>query len=149
MPEELTIYYQAHLVAAAVRLFVHQNKRQPVADDIAKTLSASLEKTHHLLHKMIEHDIIELVPSAYKEVIYLRDHTRIEELAEEGEGPSVIEKIKEVEEAKEEKITDIQKRFGPQYEDERKKDLFSQLQQKLKTGGRTDKPNPLDELRKK
>ena len=149
MTDEPSVYVQAHLVAAAVRLFAHQENRQPTAEDVARFLGLSLEMILHIMHRMREHGIVDIVPSAFKEVIYLRDHTRIEELAEEGEGPSVAEKFQEAEEARYEKVSEISSRFSPAYEDERKKDLFADLQEKLKTGGKSGKPNPLDELKKK
>jgi hypothetical protein len=149
MADEPTIYVRAHLLAAATRLFAHREGRQPAAEDLAEALGFSLEMTLHVLHKMGEHEIVQFVPSAFKEVIYLLDHRRIEELAEEGEGPSLAQKFEEVRQEQEEKIGEIAQRFSPKFEDERKKDLFSQLKEQLKTGGRSGKPNPLDEITKK
>ena len=149
MADEPTIYVRAHLFAAAARLFAHREGRQPSAEELAETLGFSLEMALHVLHKMADHEIVQFVPSAFKEVIYLLDHRRIEELAEEGEGPTIAAKFEEVRQEKEEKIGEIAQRFSPKFEDERKKDLFSHLKDQLKTGGKSGKPNPLDEITKK
>ena len=149
MPDEPTIYQQAHLAVAAVRVFVHRENRQPTVEDLAAFLGYSLEMTLHIVHKLVERGIVEKVPSAFKEVLYLRDYTKIEDLAAEGEGPTVAEKYEEVEEEKQERHAEIAGRFSPQFEDARKKDLFADLADKLKSGGKSNKPNPLDELKKK
>ena len=144
MTEEISIYQEAHLLAAAVRIFVHQQGRQPTAEELAVFLGRSLENVLHVCHKMEDLGIIETVPSAFKNVLYLRDHTKIEELALAGEGPSVAEKLVEVEQEKQERTEEIGKMFSPAYSDEKKKDLFSDLQAQLKLGGKAKKPNPLD-----
>lgn len=144
-----TIYQKAHLLVAGVRVFSHKEKREPTAEDLAKFLGMSLEDVLHVLHKLIDRGIVQLVPSAFKDVVYLQDYTAIETLAEEGEGPTVAEKFKEAEEAKDEKVSEIQGRFSPKFEDQRKKDLFADLGEKLKSGGKSKAANPLDELLKK
>jgi FtsZ-binding cell division protein ZapB len=149
MADEPTIYARAHLLAAATRLFVHKEGRQPAAEDLSAMLGVSLEMTLHVLHKMEEHGIVQFVPSAFKDAIYLLDHRRIEELAEEGEGPTLAQKFQEAQEARDEKVQEIAQRFSPKFEDERKKDLFAHLKDQLKVGGKTGKPNPLDEITKK
>ena len=144
MSEEKSIYQEAHLLAAALRVFVHQEGRQPMPEELAAFLGRSLENVLHVCHKMEEMGIVETVPSAFKNVLYLRDHTRIEELAQAGEGPSVSERLKEVEQEKQERAGTIEKMFSPAYADEKKKDLFADLQAQLKQGGKVKKPNPLD-----
>ena len=124
------LYYDAHLVAASIRLFEHQNHTPPSIEDISRMLSFSTEQGSLLCKKMKDRNIIDIIEGAFGTKLYLLNHLLIEEIKQEEPESSIASEVK--------KFQEFQKMNEQKFQairDEHKKkqqDLFAKLNDQLK-----------------
>ena len=123
-------YSTAHLTVAAIRVFEHQHATPPSLEDICDTLSFSIEKGSLILRKLKELEIIDVVKGSYGDRFFIRDHLRLEDIPRGQKENKLEEELK--------KFQDTQKALSQKVESfqaeqaQKKKDLFSEMERKLK-----------------
>jgi hypothetical protein len=135
------VYENAHLVAAAIRIFTHQNSRHPSIDEICRILSFSLEQGNLICKKLKDMGIVEVVEGAFENHFFIKDHLKIEEIPRDKKEDKLEDALK--------KFKDSRKDFSKKIESfqvkqaQKQKALFAELEEKLKKG--SDKPKPTPE----
>ena len=102
----------------------------PAIDDIAKTLTMSLERSNYICRRLKELGVIESVEGSYGNRLFVRDHLKIEEIprdVDETQLDAELQKFKDSQRALTEKIETIQAKQA-----RKKKDLFAEMEKKLK-----------------
>lgn len=143
MNELTNPYEQGHLFVAALRVFLHKNRRPPSVQDISQMLDISTEMGHYLCNRLARLEVLEVVEGAFEERIYLKDHLRLEELPKEEKVSNFEEEVQRLKEEREKRRLEIEKLQAAQ--GGKKKELFSDLERQLKEGLKKKK-NPLDAL---
>jgi len=150
MAKDLSFYEEGHLVAACIRLHTYQHGVPPSPEDIAATLSISVEKIHHLVNRMAELGAVRVASGAYGVRVLLDDHTKIEELEGKEFTPSIEEELTAFQAAQAKKNEEMAKRFSKDFVDEKKESLKADLASKLADPSKLKKSdNPLDQMFKK
>ena len=129
---EHTLYNDAHLMVAAIRILEHQTKAPPSLDSVCKCLAFSAEHGNLICRKLQALEIIKLVEGAFGTRLYIVDHLKIEELPRD-EGP---DKLAEALEAFQASRSDFSKKIESfkAEQEAKKKDLFADIEKKLKKG---------------
>ncbi len=128
---------------AAIRLFVHKNRRPPSVKDVSQMLDISTEMGHYLCNRLAKLEVLEVVEGAFQERIYLKDHLRLEELPRQEKASNLEAEVLRLKQEREKRQQEIEKLQASQ--GDKKKELFSDLERQLKEGLKKKK-NPLDEL---
>ncbi|MCP4351502.1 MAG: hypothetical protein GY795_39050 [Desulfobacterales bacterium] len=130
--KEKNFYTVAHLIVSAIRVLDHQKPVPPSADDVCEALSFSLEQGNLICKRLDEAGIIEIVKGAYGTRLFVRDHLKIEDIPGDENVKTMQEEIEKFQSTKKdfkEKIESYQTQKA-----ERQKNLFAELEEKLKQG---------------
>ncbi|MGD8367165.1 MAG: hypothetical protein PVG78_05975 [Desulfobacterales bacterium] len=125
-----SLYEEGHLVVAAIRVLEHQRKVPPSVDDICSCLSLSTEQCHRLCSRLQEQKIVEVVKGAFGTKVFLRDHHLLEELPKTAESAGIADEVKKFQESR--KGMDERIAAFKAQQEEKKKNLFADLDKKLK-----------------
>ena len=123
-------YSNAHLTVAAIRVCEHRHSTPPSLEEICDTLSFSIEKGSLILRKLKEMDIIDVVKGSFGDRFFIRNHLKLEDIPRGQEENKLEEELK--------KFQDTQKALTQKIESfkaeqaRKKKDLFSEMEKKLK-----------------
>ena len=123
-------YSDAHLTVAAIRVCEHRHSTPPSLKEICDTLSFSIEKASLILRKLKDMDIIDVVKGSYGDRYFIRNHLKLEDIPRGQKENRLEEELK--------KFQDTQKALTQKVEsfkaerDQKKKDLFSEMEKKLK-----------------
>ena len=128
--ESKTPYGEGHLFVAAIRILEHLNQAPPALDQISEMLKFSAEQAGLVSRRLQQQGIIELVESAYGDRWAVADHTQLEELPREVASSQLDDELKKFQ-AERSKIAKKVESFKEQ-QAQKQKDLFSELQKKLK-----------------
>ena len=125
-------YSNAHLVVAAIRILTHKNSTSPSIDQVCRTLSFSLEQGNLICKKLKKIGIIEVVEGAFGNRLFIKNHMKIEEIPKGQKEDKLEEALKKFQNSRK----DFSKKIESyQVEQEKKqKDLFAELEKKLKKG---------------
>ena len=124
---------------------LHEDKtgRAPTSQDLARSTGRSLEEVHFILHRMVDHGALVMIPTAYDERYAVDDEEKLATLPVPEDEPTFDEARKKREEAISRQVGMIGERFKDGYVDEEKQKTFSEVAARL-AGGGEKKPNPLD-----
>ncbi|MFC1578334.1 hypothetical protein ACFL36_04910 [Thermodesulfobacteriota bacterium] len=125
-----SLYSQAHLLVAAIRVFEHTNSRPPTIEDLCQTVNFSIEKGNFLCRKLEELDVIEAVEGSYGTRLFVRDHLKIEDIPRtepEHNFEDELQKFQENRKTFSQKMETFQAQ-----QKQKKKDLFAEMEKKLK-----------------
>ena len=128
--KKTTLYSEAHLMVAAIRVYEHLNSRPPTVEDVCRAINFSVEQGYFICRKLQEVDIIRAVEGSYGTRLFINDHLKLEAL------PRVEPENKLEDDLK--KFQDSQKAFSQKIESfqaqqkQKKKDLFAEMEKKLK-----------------
>jgi hypothetical protein len=128
--KETSLYTNAHLFVAAIRICEHQHSAPPSIEDICKMLSFSMEKGHFLCRKLKEMEVIKIVESTAGNRLFIQNHLNLEEISKAEEATRLEEELK--------KFQNSQKALSQKVETikaeqaEKKKNLFAEMERKLK-----------------
>jgi hypothetical protein len=128
--KETDFYSQAHLFVAAIRVYEHVNSHPPTLEDLCRTINFSVEQGNLICRRLEDMDIIEAVEGSYGVRLFVRSHQKIEDI------PRGVQESKLEEELK--KFRDNQKAISHKIESfqaqqqQKKKDLFAEMEKKLK-----------------
>jgi len=126
------LYFNAHLVAASIRLFEHQHHAPPSIEDVSRMLSFSTEQGSLVCKKMKDRKILDIIEGAFGTKLYLINHLLIEEIKQEEPESSIASEVKKFQEAQkmnEQKIQAIHAEHK-----KKQQDLFAKLNDQLKKG---------------
>ena len=128
--KKTSLYSQAHLMVAAIRVYEHLNSRPPTVDDVCRVINFSVEQGHFICRKLQAIDIIKAVEGSYGTRLFINNHLKLEDLPR-GEPENKLEDDLK-------KFQDTQKAFSRKIESfqaqqkQKKKDLFAEMEKKLK-----------------
>jgi hypothetical protein len=123
-------YSDAHLIVAAVRVLEHQRRQPPSVKDVCSTLQLSQERGYFLCRSLTERGILETIEGAYGEKLYIRDHSKIEDIPSEQPASTLqdeLERFKASQKGMASKVAGIQAERK-----EKRKSLFEEMEKKLK-----------------
>jgi len=123
-------YSDAHLVVSAIRILEHQNSAPPSIDEVCRIISFSLEQGNFVCRKLNEMNIINVVEGAFGPKLFIKNHLLLEEIPQGATEDNLEKELKKFQEAKKDYTQKI-KLFQTEQE-KKKKDLFSELEKKLK-----------------
>ena len=106
------LYKNAHLFVAAVRVLEHRKSSPPAIEDICEMLSISVEQGSYICRKLQEHQVLEMVESAYGPRLFIKDHLKLEEIPTQEQEDRLGDALKEFQSSRQQhsqKITAIQK----------------------------------------
>ena len=146
MKKTYTLYEEAQIVMAGVRLFQHREGRPPRMKELAEFCRLSLETVYHLCNRLEKVGAIERVRSAFEDGVFLKDLLKAEELRERGEPPDIHNEVTKVMAEQEKQVQEVEKRFSKDFQQNEKKDIFATIEDRLKKGGREEKESPLDAI---
>lgn len=130
--EQTDFYSNAHLVVAAIRVLEHQKSAVPTVESVSRLLDFSLEQGSFFCRQLQELAIIKCVESPYGLRLFIENHLKLEEIPR-GEQDSRLEKELARFQSSRRELDRKIKSF--QTEQARKqKDLFAELDKKLKSG---------------
>lgn len=144
-----TLYEEAQILLAGVRLFQHREKRMPSLKELAEFINFSVESVHHLCGRLEGIGALERIRGAFEDRICLKDPLQAEALREIGGSPDIGEDVKKWKEQRKSRLLEVEKRFSGDEERKEKEDLFAQIEQKLKKGGKETRESPLNGLFRK
>ena len=133
--KKMSPYEEAHLLVAAIRVLEFQNKKSPGYGEIAGLLGINIEKVGLLCKRMEAEGIVQLVAGPFETThLIIADHCGIEELPREAAENRMAEEIREF---KEKSKNAFEEKVKAAAEEKRKKEkeLFAELERKLKGGG--------------
>jgi hypothetical protein len=123
-------YSAAHLCVAAIRVCEHRNSIPPSVEDISEALAFSIEKSSLILRKLKNMEIIDVVAGSYEDRFFIRNHLKLEDIPrdqEESKFEEELKKFKDSQKALSQKVESFQAQQA-----QKKKDLFSEMEKKLK-----------------
>lgn len=128
----LDLYQKAHLMVAAVRILEYQHHSPPAIEVVCRLLGISVEEGGLFFRKFVENGVLEAVESPQGLRMTVRDHTRIEEIPR-GISETLLDKeLKNFQIARKGLTQKIESFQAAQAE--KKKQMFAELEKKLKTG---------------
>ena len=128
--KEIDLYTKAHLVVAAIRILERQDNVSSSIEKVCQMISFSLEHGNLICKKLGEMGIIEIVKGAYGTRLFIKNHLKIEEIPR-GAGESKLEEeLKKFQNGKKGLSKKIELFQAKQAE--KQKNLFAQLEKKLK-----------------
>jgi DNA-binding MarR family transcriptional regulator len=149
MTHSYSLYEEAQILIAGVRLFQHREGRMPSVRELSEFTRFSVESVYHLCNRLEKLGVLEKVRGAFDERISLKDPLQAEMLRQEENAPDIGEDVKKWKEHHQGTIQEVEKRFSEGYGKKEKEELYSKLQEKLRKGGREEKESPLDALFRK
>jgi hypothetical protein len=138
-----TFIDKAREIVEIVRDFEQGDGRAPTPEDVAEASGRSLEEIHFILHRLAQHGVLAVIPSAYEDRYAVEDEDQLFTMPTPEEEPSFDEAHKERRAKIDEQVGQIGRKFQAGYVDEEKMKTFSDIQTRLGGGGEK-KPNPLD-----
>jgi hypothetical protein len=130
--KELDLYQKAHLFVAAIRVLEYQHHCPPAIETVCRLLGVSMEEGGFFLRKFEEAGILESVESPQGIRLAVQDHVKIEEIPR-GASESLLDKeLKNFQIARKGLTQKIESFQAAQAE--KKKQMFAELEKKLKTG---------------
>ncbi len=130
--EKTDLYTDAHLFVSAIRILENQKGASPSIEDVCRTISVSLEQGNMVCRKLNDMEIIEVVEGAYGTKLFVRNFLLIEEIPKEAEESKLEDEIKKFQDSKKGHSKELE--AFRQKQKLKKKDLFAELNQKLKKG---------------
>jgi len=127
-----SLYDNAHLVVAAIRLLENRDNVPPSIDAVSLLLSISIEQGNLICKKLKDRGIVDVVKGAFGTKLYLQNHLLIEEIKKEEPESSIeseVKKFRETQKMSTKKIKEIQ---AEKTKD--KKNLFAEIERQLKQG---------------
>ncbi|MFC1523855.1 hypothetical protein ACFL6N_03600 [Thermodesulfobacteriota bacterium] len=132
MKKSSTLYDEAHLFVAAIRVLNHQKGGPPSLEDICELLDISLEGAGTMSHKLEKHGVVNVTTTPYSTKLFLLDHLRLEEFEQHQEDSGLDKEIEDFQKSRTDmtaKVESIQAELA-----KKKQDLFADLEKQLKGG---------------
>ena len=99
--------------------------------------------------KRITSGALERIRGAFDDRICLKDPLRAESLRETPDSPDIGEDVKQWKEQRDTRLREVEERFSGDAARREKQDQFSEIEDKLRKGGKDERKSPLDDLFRK
>jgi hypothetical protein len=125
-----SLYSNAHLFVAAIRVCEHKKSAPPSIDEVCRAISFSLELGNLICKQLKEMEIIEAVEGPYGVRLSVKNPLKIEDIPKENKENALEDELA--------KFKETQKSFANKIESfalkqqEKKKSLFDEVEKKLK-----------------
>ncbi len=129
-PETRSLYDDAHLFVAAVRLLSHQAQTPPDLAQVCEALALSQERGGFVCRRLTEIGAIESIRGAYGDRLFVRDHLKLETLPREDQSDRLQDELDRFQEAQKGLTSKVENIRAEQAR--KKKDLFSEMEKKLR-----------------
>ena len=131
MPKESkNPYREGHLFVAAIRILEHRNSAPPDLDQIAGLIGFSTEQAGLISRRLQQAGIIRIVEGAFGTRWGIENHHKLEDLPQSVEVSQMDQALKQFKREKDQisqKVESIKEQ-----QNKKQKDLFSEIEQKLK-----------------
>lgn len=144
-----SLYEEAQIVLAGVRLFRHRENRLPSLEELAEFTRFSVESVHHLCNRLEKLGALERIRSAFTDRFCLKDPRQAESLRQAPDSPDIGADVKRWKEQREDRLKEVEARFSGDALRREKQDQFSEIEEKLRKGGKEERKSPLDDLFRK
>jgi DNA-binding Lrp family transcriptional regulator len=125
-----SIYYEAHLFVAAIRVVEHLKNAPPSLDQIAKQLNFSAEQAGLISRRLEEAGIIGQVEGGFGRRWAILDHVKLEALPRDTKTSQLDDELKKFQSEREKLAAKVESIKEEQ--EKKKKDLFAGIEAKLK-----------------
>ncbi len=95
MKASYTLYEEAQILLAGIRLFKHRENRLPSLQELAEFTHFSVESVHHLSNRLEKIGALERIRGAFDERICLKEPLQAEVLREAPDSPDIGEDVKQ------------------------------------------------------
>ena len=129
--ERKSIFFEGHLVVAAIRVLEHRNGSPPALDQISDLLGFSSEQTAYIIHRLNEESIIKQVEGAFDGRWTVADYIQLEELPQDSTEPTQLDHALQKFQAEKNKMAQKVEAIREQ-QALKKKDLFAEIEKKIK-----------------
>ncbi len=146
MKSSYTLYEEAQIILAGVRLFQHREDRLPSLQELAEFTRYSTETAHHLCNRLEKIGALERIRGAFDERICLKEPLQAESLREAPDSPDIDQDVKQWKKDRESKLKEVEERFSGDGARKEKEGQFAEIEEKLKKGGKEERKSPLDDL---
>jgi hypothetical protein len=144
-----SLYEEAQIFMAGIRLFRHREKRLPSLAELAEFARVSVEAAHHMCSRLEKIGAVERILGAFDDRICLKEPLEAEALRQVVDPPHIDEEVRKWKEHRDSSIQEVEKRFSPEFGKAEREELYSQIEEKIRKGGKPDRKSPLDDLFKK
>ena len=149
MKGSYTLYEEAQILLAGVRLFQHREQRLPSLKELAEFTRFSVESVHHLCNRLEKLGALERIRGAFDDRICVKEALEAEALREVPDQPDIGEDVKKWKEQREITLKEVEDKFSGDAARQEKEDQFAEIEEKLRKGGKEERKSPLDDLFKK
>ncbi|MCF8111396.1 MAG: hypothetical protein K9J85_07890 [Desulfobacteraceae bacterium] len=125
-----SLYREAHLVVAALRIIEYRNQSPPCLEDVAQMLSVSAEEVLRVCRKLKSMGIIETVEKSGETRLFITDHLRIEDIEDRPEQSSISEELEKFHRQKQSERKTIDELKAGQ--EQKRKKVQEEIERKLK-----------------
>jgi hypothetical protein len=108
-----------------------------------------VESVHHLCNRLEKLGALERIRSAFADRFCLKDPMQAESLRQAPDSPDIGADVKRWKEQRADKLKEVEARFSGDALRKEKQDQFSEIEQRLRKGGKEDRKSPLDDLFRK
>lgn len=128
--EALSLYENAHLFVAAVRLLSHRDQSPPDLDQVCDMLQLSKERGGFICRRLEEIGAVEAVQGAYGLRLFVRQHLKIEDIPKEDAPDRLQDELSKFQAAQK----NVANRIASMQADQKmkKKSLFEEMEKKLR-----------------
>jgi hypothetical protein len=126
------LYQKAHLLVAAIRVLEYRHHCPPAVESVCGLLGISVEEGGIFIRKFEESGILEAVESPQGIRLAVRDHSKIEEIPRGMSETFLDKELKNFQIARKGLSQKVESFQAAQAE--KKKQMFAELEKKLKNG---------------
>ncbi len=123
-------YSTSHLFVAAIQVLQHQKNAPPSIQAVSETLSFSLEQGSFIARELQGRGIVDVVEGSFGTRLFIKDRLALEEIPKDARGSRLEDELKRFQDTKtdyDQKVTIIHSK-----QSKKQKDLFAELEKKLK-----------------
>lgn len=128
--DKMSLYENAHLFIAAVRVMSHRDQAPPDVDQVCHMLGFSKERGGFVCRRLEEIGALEAVPGAYGVRLFVREHQRLEDLPREDAPDRLQDELSRFKAEQQKTASRIATLQADQKK--KKKSLFEEMEKKLR-----------------
>lgn len=129
--ERKSIYFEGHLVVAAIRVLEHRIGSPPAMDQISELLRYSSEQTAYIIRRLGEEGIIRQVEGAFGGRWTVSEYLKLEELPQDFTEPTQLDHALQKFQAEKNRMA-LKVEAIKEQQALKKKDLFAEIEKKMK-----------------
>ncbi len=124
------LYTEAHLTVAAIRVLEHRQDTPPSIEAVGELLSYSTEHANLICKKLSQAGVLKIAQGPFGTRLFIQDHQLLETLPKEETGDALKDALEAFQASRKDYDSRIESIKAKQAQ--KQKDLFAQLDQKLK-----------------